>query len=177
MRKVILYIAMTLDGMIADSNDGLSFLDLYQDIDWVNESYKTLLSRTDTLLMGRRTFEVIQSFDIHWPYPNHHTFVYSQKKIESDIVTMINDDVKKHVNMLKGQNGKDIWLVGGGKLTQSLLEYHLIDEMIITIIPIILGSGISLFSSSMHKHFYDLVDVKMGSNLVMLTYHKQIQPF
>jgi dihydrofolate reductase len=60
--------------------------------------------------------------------------------------------------------------LGGGKLTQSLLESNLIDEMIITIVPIILGGGIPLFSKSNYRQFYDLMDIQTSSGLVILTY-------
>jgi dihydrofolate reductase len=174
MRKVILYISMTLDGMIADLSDGLSFLEPYDGLTWVKDSYDALLFKTDTLLIGRSTYEVIQSFDIPWPYPDHQCYVYGQKKMSSEVATFIHEDATSHVTRLKQHHGKDIWLVGGGKLIQSLLESKMIDEMIITIIPVVLGSGIPLFSSSYSKRFFDLVDTKTGSGLVMLTYHKQI---
>ena len=64
MRKVVLYIAMTLDGMIADSNDGMSFLEPYVELEWVIEKTIALMNRTDTILMGRRTYELVQSFDL-----------------------------------------------------------------------------------------------------------------
>ena len=66
MRKVVLYIAMTLDGMIADSNDGMSFLEPYGELEWVIEKTKALMNRTDTILIGRRTYEVVNSFDLPW---------------------------------------------------------------------------------------------------------------
>jgi dihydrofolate reductase len=64
MRKVVLYIAMTLDGMIAESNNGTAFLVPYGELVWVIEKIKALMKRTDTVMMGRRTFEVVQSFDL-----------------------------------------------------------------------------------------------------------------
>ena len=79
------------------------------------------------------------------------------------------------MNELKQLLGKDNWLLGGGKLTQSLLEFNLIDEMIITIVTIVLGGGISLFSKSNYRQFYDLMDIQTGSGLVMLTYCKKIE--
>ena len=175
MRKVVLYIAMTLDGMIADSNDGMSFLEPYGELEWVIEKTKALMNRTDTILMGRRTYEVVQSFDLPWPYAEHQCFVYGQTNISSSVATMIHQDTITHVNELKQLLGKDIWLLGGGKLTQSLLESNLIDEMIITIVPIILGGGIPLFSKSNYRQFYDLMDIQTSSGLVMLTYRKKIE--
>jgi dihydrofolate reductase len=173
MRKVILYIAMTIDGMIAETNDELSFLEPYDGLSWVEEFNQAMLSRTDTLLMGRRTYDVIKSMGISWPYPDHTCFVYSKDKRSSDHVTFINEDILTHVSKLKELKGKDIWLVGGGKMIQPLLEENLIDEMIVTIIPVILGSGIPLFTSSKSNALFDLIDTKSNSGLVMLTYLKK----
>lgn len=61
MIEVILYVAMTIDGMIADTHDELSFLESYDGLSWIEESNQAILSRTDTLLMGRRTYDVIES--------------------------------------------------------------------------------------------------------------------
>jgi dihydrofolate reductase len=172
MRKVILYIAMTLDGMIADLNDGFSFLEPYDGVNLVKESYDALLKSVDTILMGRRTYEVITSHNIPWPYHGYQCYVYGSKMIESKDATIIHDDVSRHVLELKGQSGKDIWLVGGGKLVQALLESDLIDQMIITVIPVIFGSGISLFLPLSDIHHFDLTDVQTEAGLSMLTYHK-----
>jgi dihydrofolate reductase len=79
MRKVVLYIAMTLDGMIADSNDGISFLDPYGDLKWVIDKTNELMNRTDTISMGRRTYEVVKSFDLPWPYAEYQCYVYGKK--------------------------------------------------------------------------------------------------
>jgi dihydrofolate reductase len=159
--------------MIADTDDALSFLEPYDGLSWVEEFNQVILSRTDTLLMGRRTYDVIQSMGISWPYPDHACFVYSKHTRSSDHVTFINEDIATHVSKLKELKGKDIWLVGGGKMIQPILEENIIDEMIITIIPIILGSGIPLFTSSKRNTLFDLTDTKSHSGLVMLTYLKK----
>jgi len=172
MRKVILYIAMTIDGMIADLNDGFSFLEPYDGVNLVKESYDALLNSVDTILMGRRTYEVITSHNIPWPYHGFKSYVYGKKTIHSHVATIISDDVSHHVLELKNQAGKDIWLVGGGKLVQALLESDLIDQMIITIIPVVLGSGIPLFLHLSDLHHFDLTDVQTEAGLSMLTYHR-----
>ena len=79
MRKVLLYIAMTMDGLIADSNDGESFLDPYGELKWVVDKNNAIMERTDTILMGRSTYEVVQSFELPWPYAEHQCFVWSDE--------------------------------------------------------------------------------------------------
>jgi dihydrofolate reductase len=174
MRKVILYIAMTLDGMIADSHDGLSFLEPYDNLESVKTSYDELMKTTDTLLMGRRTYEVIQSLSIEWPYPNHLCYVYGKNMNINDNIKIIETDVSYHVQSLLGQPGKDIWLVGGGKLVNALLSSDLIDIMIITLIPVVLGQGIPLFLSLEHQKKFDFMGSTAESGLLMLTYKKHI---
>jgi dihydrofolate reductase len=172
MRKVILYIAMTLDGMIADKHDGFSFLEPYDTVESVKTSYEQLMRRTDTLLIGRRTYEVIQSMGVDWPYPNHLCYVYGKNVQQSKNITIIDTDISSHVRGLLEKEGQDIWLVGGGKLVHALLSQDLIDLMIITIIPIVLGQGIPLFLPLEHLRFFDLIDSKTDSGLIMLTYQK-----
>jgi dihydrofolate reductase len=118
--------------------------------------------------MGRRTYEVVQSFELPWPYAEHQCFVYGQTNLSSEVATMFREDAVSHVNKLKQLNGKDIWLLGGGKLNQSIFDVNLIDEMIVTIISIVLGEGIPLFSKSNDKHLFDLIDVQVDSGLVMM---------
>ncbi len=172
MRKVILYIAMTLDGMIADEHEGLSFLEPYDGLDSVKTSYEQLMGQTDTLLMGRRTYEVIQSFGIDWPYPNHQCYVYGKNVQPNPNIKIIDSDVSSHVKQMLKEDGKDIWLVGGGKLVNTLLSNDLIDQMIITLIPIVLGKGVPLFLPLQDTKKFELISSTTDSGLIMLTVQK-----
>jgi dihydrofolate reductase len=144
---------MTIVGMITDANDGISSLDPYGDLKWVIDKTNEIMDRTDTILMGRHTYEVVQSFDLPWPYAKHQCFAYGQTNLSSDVATMIHENALTHVNKLKQLQGKDIGLMGGVKLTQSLLDANLIDKLIITIFPILLGEGITLFSRLNRQRF------------------------
>ena len=112
MRKVVLYIAMILEGVIANSNDGISFLDPYGELKWVLDKTHGLMGRTDTILMGRRTHEVVQSFDLPWPYADHQCFIYGKTNLASDLAIMIHEDAVINVNKLKQLHSRDIWLMG-----------------------------------------------------------------
>ncbi len=154
MRKVVLYIATSLDGFIAKLDGS---------VDWLGEpspdqdyGYGALLQRIDTTLMGRTTFEQVLTFG-DFPYKDKENWVFSRdsyfvdNQLETDlyknkIVKICTHDAAARVATLKAQTGKDIWLVGGGILNTTLLNAGLIDEMIISICPIILGNGIPLFS-------------------------------
>lgn len=122
-KKIILYIAMTLDGFIADENDQLSFLNPYQDNILAKQSYEILMDCTDIILIGRKTYDVLNQLVDHWPYPNHHTYVFtSQSRESSKNITFTNQSISNLLLDLNRVPGKDIWVVGGGKLIQSLIE-------------------------------------------------------
>lgn len=169
MRNVILYIAMSLDGFIAGEHDDLSFLNDYDGLDLVNVSYGKLLTSIDTILLGRKTYDWVISH-MTWPYDGLHTIVFSNSPKRIDHGLMTNQKPKDIVHELKEKPGKDIWLIGGGKLVQSMLKDDLIDEMMIAIIPKLLGSGIRLFEGSSSS--WKLMEFKEESGLILLTYKK-----
>ena len=164
---------MTLDGFIADSNDGLSFLDAYNSYQEVHASFNQLLFEMDTLLMGRKTYDVVNQMSDQWAYPNQLTYVFTSKPMKNkENIMFTSEKIEDFVENIKKFPGKNIWLVGGGKLIQPFIEKNLIDEYRITIIPKLLGNGVKLF----HEHS-NLVSLKYErtdyfQDLVMLTYSK-----
>lgn len=147
MNKV--FIATSLDGYIADENGGIEWLETFPDINTIDTGYKKLMSEVDALLMGRATFEKVSSFDIDWPYTkpvfvmsNSWTHLKGKFSKEATLVSGSLEDVTQKIH---GLGHKKLYLDGGG-LIQSFLRKDLIDEMIITVIPILLGAGIPLFS-------------------------------
>lgn len=170
MRKVILYIAMSLDGYIAAHPDDLSFLNDYDGLELVKTSYENLLSTIDTVLLGRKTYDwVIQN--AVWPYDKLNTIVFSNSPKEIEHGIMTNQKPKDIVDALKDKSGKDIWLIGGGILVQSMLKDALIDQMIIAIIPKLLGSGVRLFEGSISS--WKLIELKEESGLILASYERK----
>jgi len=178
MKKVILYIASSLDGFIA-RNDGK--------IDWLPGSgtegseevventeehgYEKLMERIDVILMGRKTYEQVLEFG-EWPYSGIKSYVFTSKRLQENNNVEFNDDAVKLVRELKIGKGKDIWLVGGAGLNGSLLNEGLIDEIIITIIPAVIGDGIRLFDNLGKDAKLKLVSSKGFENgMVQLKYH------
>lgn len=169
MRKVILYIAMTLDGYIAKENDDLSFLSEYEANPEITESFNDLENRIDTYLLGRKTYDVIKNFD-PWPYQNKAVYVISSHDILDDKIISYHGDLSLLIQKLKEEKGKDIWLVGGGVLIKSMMDHDLIDEYQITIIPKTLSSGIPLFPKGIKETTLKLDSVKTMGELVHITY-------
>ncbi len=170
MRKVILYIAVTLDGYIADLNDGFDFLHEYDDITELQTSYHRLMERIDTLVMGRTTYQVVQAMG-DWPYASLTSYVISHRQPHDSHPNVIWDsDPVALVHHLRRQPGRDIWLVGGGQLIKTFLEHDLIDEYQIALIPKMIGQGKPLFLPHPTKSKLTLLEVNRIDDIALLTY-------
>ena len=169
MRKVILGLAVSLDGYIEGPNGEYDWCFTDQDYG-MTEFYK----RIDSLFIGRRSYELLLTLgdDAMPGFPKLKEYVFSTTmKDAKPGVIIINDDIKKNIEKIKHEPGKDIWLFGGASLTSSLLNLDLVDEMSLAIHPIILGSGKPLFSEIKKRIPLDLIDTKTySSGLVIMVY-------
>ncbi|RDV15637.1 dihydrofolate reductase [Pontibacter diazotrophicus] len=149
MRKIVLYIAASLDGYIARSNGSTAWLhDETYTIKGEDFGYSEFLQTFDTTLMGHSTYKVVLGFDMPFPYPDKENYVFSRSSghTDTEYVQFISTDAVEFVQKLKQKPGKDIWLIGGGQLNTLLLNHNLIDEIILTYVPRVLGEGIPLFA-------------------------------
>ncbi|MCC9137058.1 dihydrofolate reductase family protein [Pontibacter silvestris] len=148
MRKIVLYIAASLDGYIARSNGNIDWLhDEKYTIPDEDFGYSAFMKTIDTTLMGHSTYKEILSFDAPFPYLDTKNFVFSRSlKQNTEDVEFINNDAAEFIKQLKQQPGKDIWLIGGGQLNTLVLNTGLLDKIILTYIPIVLGEGIPIFT-------------------------------
>jgi dihydrofolate reductase len=167
MRKVKLFIATSLDGFIADKNGGIDWLFTDQDY-----GYADFYASIDTTLTGYKTYEDILGFG-EFPYPGKTNYVFSRRHQQTDgnPVTFIADDIAGFVQQLKQEPGRDIWLVGGGQINEELLKAGLIDELIVSIHPTILGEGRPLFAGRNRRQDFKLTGSKtFETGLVQLSY-------
>lgn len=171
MRKLILNIAISLDGFIAGKNDDLSFLDIVsvKDEDY---GYAELIESIDTVIVGRKTFDWIVNNITEPPYPNLIAYVITKTpKTNFKNIIYFSNDLKKLVIQLKNLDGKNILCDGSAMIVNELLKNGLIDELIISIIPIILGEGIKLFEIGIPELRLKLVTSKsFQSGLVQMKY-------
>lgn len=169
MRKIILGLAVSLDGFIEGPNGEYDWCFTDQDYG-MTEFYK----RIDSLFIGRRSYELLLTLgdDAMPGFPKLKEYVFSTTmKDAKPGVIIINDDIKKNIEKIKHEPGKDIWLFGGASLTSSLLNLDLVDEMSLAIHPIILGSGKPLFSDIKKRIPLNLMDTKTySSGLVTMVY-------
>jgi dihydrofolate reductase len=144
MRRIILFIAASLDGYIARSLGEVDWLFTDQDY-----GYTEFSASVDTVLMGRKTYEQVLTFG-EFPYQEKQSYVFSRDPgfNASPHAETIRADIKTFVEALRQSDGKAIWLVGGAALIQPFIEHELLDELILSIHPILLGSGIPLFSET-----------------------------
>jgi dihydrofolate reductase len=141
MRQIRYGVAMSLDGYIADANGGFDWIVMDPDID-----FAAMMSRYDTLLMGRRTYEVTQSMGGGGgdSMPGVSTVVVSRTMQQRDHreVTVLSENWEDAVRELRERPGEDIWLFGGGALFAAMLDAGLVDGVDVGVIPILLGGGI-----------------------------------
>lgn len=146
----IAYVGASLDGFIADRDGGLDFLNAVPNPDGYDFGFADFMDSVDALLMGRKTFEVILSFDVEWPY-SKPVFVLSSILVDvpeplKGKVEIVNGKLADVVAELNRRGFHGLY-VDGGKLVQGFLEQGMLDEMIITRVPVVLGGGTSLFGS------------------------------
>lgn len=147
--KNIVFIAKSLDNFIARKNGDLDWLEMIPNPEHLDMGYHALIKRIDALVMGKVTFLKVMSFGIPWPYEKH-VFVLSNslhdipKNLESK-VSILKGDEREVVNLIH-QKGYYNLYIDGGKVIQNFLKQDLIDELIISTIPVLLGDGIPLFS-------------------------------
>jgi dihydrofolate reductase len=171
MSKVLLYIAQTLDGYIADKHDELTFLDAYNDYPSIHESFKLLDQRVGVEIMGRRTYDWMLSHGGNFS-KDHEIIVISSKNVSDQHVQFYSGDLKTLIENLKKNQTKDIWLVGGGVLIKSFIELDLIDEYQIAILPVLIGSGVPLFHQANIYKNLSFVKSECLGDIVLLTYLK-----
>ncbi|WNR42328.1 dihydrofolate reductase family protein [Paenibacillus roseipurpureus] len=138
---------MSLDGFIARENGSLDWMFSVESEGDVG--YSEFYATTDTMLMGKSTYEHVLSMVDTFPHSDRICYIFSRTENRPDpYVTYINSDPVAFTRELKAQEGKDIWLVGGSELADGIIKAKLVDEWIVTIVPIVLGRGIPLFKTN-----------------------------
>lgn len=171
MREVVLYISCSLDGYIAKPGDDLSFLDAVQ-VEGEDYGYTAFTDSIDTVLIGKRTYDWVVNQGQGFHHADKETYVITRQDIPSEgSVTFYNGDLKELVTKLKAKEGKDIFCDGGAQLANGLFKDKLIDKVILSVIPVMLGAGTRLFNEGIPEQRLVLLDSNtFKSGLVQLTY-------
>lgn len=176
MKKVKVYIATSLDGWIADKEGKIDWLTGFPNPEGTDYGYSEFLATIDTTLIGNSTYKDILILSEEFPYPDKTNYVFTRNPSLQDTkyVQFVHTPAAEFVRELKQGAGADIWLVGGGLLNGSLLEAGLIDEMIIHVMPVILGDGIPLFGGVNVNTAFELLRHKAYSSGVLELHYKKI---
>ena len=136
MRRIRYQVAMSLDGFIADENDGYGWIPEEPDFD-----FQALFAQFDTLLVGRRTFEQVPGMARDFVGKDVYVFSSSLQQADHPDVKIVGNDFVAELQELKSRPGLDIWLYGGGELFRSLLQAGLVDTVEPAVVPVMLGKG------------------------------------
>lgn len=177
MREIHLFIAMSLDGCIADPQGG---------VDWLRgqgeptaadpDPYGVFIQGIDTVLMGWNTYHqiVTQLSPDAWPYPDQTTYVFTHRDCpDAPGLRFVHSSPAQLVRQLRQQPGRDIWVCGGAQLVHQLLEADLVDRFYITVIPTLLGEGVRLFAPTGKALELELVSTQSYNGMVDLAYRRR----
>ncbi|MFC1879671.1 dihydrofolate reductase family protein [Chloroflexota bacterium] len=174
--KNVVFIAKSLDGYIADKDGGLDWLQYIPNPDNLDMGYKKFSNCVDAIVMGRKTFETVCGFDIDWPY-SLPVFVMSST-LESAA-----EEYKGKVEIIKGspaeitaelhKKGFTRLYIDGGVTIQNFLKEDLIDELIITTMPILLGGGAPLFGDLPKEMEFEHVESTLYLNAIVQDHYRR----
>lgn len=175
MRKVSLFIATSLDGYIAKPNDDLSFLKIVEK-EGEDYGYTEFTETIDTLIIGRKTYDYVLKELGASHYDNGKRDVYVITRTEKPnvgITTFYTGNLTDLVKQLQSENGKNIYCDGGSEIINELLKNDLVDEFIISVVPVLLGNGTRLFKDGRPEQQLQFVSAKTYDTGLTQLYYKR----
>lgn len=176
MRKIVLFIAMSLDGYIADRNGGVGWLKGHCPDGENLDVYSEFVKDIDTILMGWNTYDQITTelSPTEWVYSNFITYVITHNDRNStEQIRFTDENPIDLLTKLKSENGKNIWICGGANLAQQFIRSDLIDQYYISVIPTLLGAGIRLFGSMEKEIKLKLLKTQTYNGITDLVYTRR----
>lgn len=175
-KKNSVFIATSLDGYIADKNGGIDWLHSIPNPDNDDMGYVKFTNGIDAHVMGRVTFETVIVFDVPWPYTKPVFVLSNTLKVipesHKDKAFLVNGDITEILNHIHGKGYGRLY-IDGGTTIRNFLKEDLIDEMVITIIPILLGGGYSLFGELPNELNFELTETKTFLNQIPQRHYKR----
>lgn len=161
MRKIILSVAVSLDGFIEGPNG---------EYDWCpppsKNEMESFLDGIDSIFMGRKSFEMAGAS----MFPGKACYVFSNslKKVKGKNTELVSGNVIEAVQAIKQQQKKNIWLFGGASLTTTFMNHHLVDEMWLGIVPVVLGQGKALFQNIQQRQHFTVMESAVSKGYLSL---------
>lgn len=176
MRKLSLFIATSLDGYIAKPNDDLGFLKAVEK-EGEDYGYAAFTGTIDTLIIGRKTYDyVLKEIGLsHYDNGQRDVYVITRTgRPKAGRITFYTGNIAELVERLKAEKGKNIYCDGGAEVINELLKHDLIDEFIISVIPVLLGNGTRLFKDGRPEQTLEFITAKtFDTGLTQLHYKRK----
>jgi dihydrofolate reductase len=176
MKKAVIYIAMSLDGFIADANGGVGWLGGDGSDAASLGSYPEFVQTVDTVILGYTTYHQIitELSPDAWPYEGMHTCVLTHRDCpDQKGITFTAMPLADLLAKLKQEPGKNIWICGGASIIHQALQSQAAEELIISIMPVLLGSGIRLFDRMESSQKLKLISSRSYNGITDLSYQVQ----
>lgn len=176
MRKSVLFIGMSLDGYIADVQGGVEWMGGQTQSDDDMQSYEEFIKEIDTVIMGWNTYNQIANelSPKQWLYEEFYSYVVTHRDLPlKKNIEFTKQSPEEILHKLKQQDGKDIWICGGATIVSQLIEADLIDRFHVSVLPILLGDGIRLFSKQKQSMKLQLVKTQSYNGITDLIYERR----
>lgn len=176
MSKVVLYIAMSLDGYIAKEDGDVAWLEGQEPEQTEVGSYPDFIQTVDTVILGYTTYQQIveELSPNEWPYKGKQTYVLTHKELESkEGICFTNEKLQNLLERLTQETEKDIWICGGASVVNQAVKLNLIDRYWVSVIPTILGNGIRLFDSENPELKLKLISTQCYNGMTDLVYERR----
>jgi dihydrofolate reductase len=172
-RKVVLYIATSLDGYIAKPNDDLEFLSIVAQ-EGQDYGYADFVKTVDAVILGRKTYDKVIAMGFEFPHADKDVYIITRTpKSNIGSIKFYTGDLPSLIAKLKSESGKNIFCDGGAEIVNELLKHDLIDEFVISVIPILVGNGTKLFKDGRPEQKLELVSTKQfDKGLAQLHYKR-----
>ena len=170
------FVGTSLDGYIADRDNGLGFLETVPNPTNHDLGFARFMNSVDAVLMGRKTLETVLSFGVPWPYAKP-VFVLSStmKKVPAELMDkleIVSGDIRDVAKELNMRGFSDLY-IDGGKLIQSFLAEDMIDELIVTQVPVLIGGGTPLYGELSIHQKYELVESRILLEALVQSHYRR----
>lgn len=175
MKRTVYFVGASVDGYIADADGRLDWLMQFDKAEGVPQQFESFMAGIGPVAMGADTYEfLLREMPTAWPYSGRPSWVFTHRKLRgydgADIRFTEADVRSVHREMIDAAGEKDIWLVGGGKLVAQFARAGLLDEIRLTIVPVVLGNGIPLLPAPLREPLELSAVNRIGPGLVELRY-------
>ena len=169
MRKIKLYIAVSLNGKIAGTDGNVEWLENIPNPEKTDYGYYEFYNQVDTTIMGNATYNQLIGWGIEFPYKGRKNYVITRKKdvVNTEYVEFVTGNHAEFIKNLKEKEGGVIWLIGGSQVNTLVINAGLLDEIIIFVMPIIISGGIELFDAFPKETKLELLGTKSYSSGVV----------